>query len=91
MSFLGGMRSMSFGVMPSFKEFEKAFDDELRGGKYRIRAGASGSGGDYEGSYTARELYDLVNEIKDEGDFDDQNSGMNFASSIMYSLGFEWN
>jgi len=85
------MKTMSFGQMPSFDEFEEAFDRECRGQLYEIRAGQLAPEWFPEGDYTARELYALIKKMKDDfGDEEDDDSPALVASSIMETLGFEW-
>lgn len=78
---LGAIKSMTFGVMPTFATFQKAFNREVAGSYYTIRNDRNLSG-----DYTARELYNLVKEIKEDWD----GPGADTASAIMSTLGFEW-
>jgi hypothetical protein len=87
--------SMTHGEMPPKEQFEAAFREHVHGSRYTITSGASGSLDEYAGSYTADELYDLVESIRynwaeTEDSRDIDNCGASVASSIMQTLGFEW-
>jgi hypothetical protein len=84
---VNNMISMTFGNMPTFEQFEKQFDEVVSGNKYRIRNCKVHGNSDY----TCRELYDEVKAaVEGTWDTDNENSRINVASSIMYTLGFEW-
>lgn len=87
-------RVMTFGVMPTFDEFEESFDREVPEGDFGIRLGRS----DAEaaegtsigtGEYTAPELYKGVVELLEKWEDGDEEAG-SLASSIMGSLDYEW-
>jgi hypothetical protein len=82
------MISMTFGTMPTYEQFEAQFD-ELCPDTYRIRNCKVHGNADY----TCRELYAEVKKAVDDSenwDLDNENSPINVASSILYTLGFEW-
>lgn len=87
-------KSMTFGVMPPFKEFKKAFDEVIPDGEYEMRLGRT----DVEaaegtilgtGVYSAKDLYKGVQQLTEKFYDGDDNAG-SLASSIMETLGFEW-
>lgn len=78
----GPRRSMTYGVMPSRKEFAEHYDYYVGEGRYRIRNDRLV--GDVD--LTERELYDLVKRFGQSAK-EDKSS---LASSIMTTLGFEW-
>lgn len=87
------MTSLTYGVLPEFGEFEKAFDVVVTTGRYRIclsscdsRAMDKYSLGD--GSYTCEELYKCVQAITQDKDATDE--ALDVVSSILTTLGFEW-
>ena len=62
------MQTMTYGIMPAFDDFEKAFDRECPRGSYAIRLNSSDSRacdpfklGD--GDWNARELYDACVQV----------------------------
>jgi hypothetical protein len=84
--FGGRMKSMTYGVMPSWTEFEAAFDREVPGGTYRIRNDKGGADGDY----TARKLYELVKAQARDHELGLDDEAGDFASAVLETLGFEW-
>lgn len=97
-------RSMTYGQMPDWEEWDRAFDREIERGRYNIRLGASDSRaadgtpiGD--GDYSSKDLYNGVTALvrkwqggKGSGRFTrkQRDAAGEFASSIMETLGFEW-
>jgi hypothetical protein len=87
--------STTYGVMPSKKVFEDHFEKELGDdGLYRIRLSGSDSRaadgtiiGD--GQYDDDELYKGVKQLVKKFERGDDAAG-DLASSILYTLGFEW-
>ncbi len=81
-----GMRSMTYGILPSRADFDAAFERECPDGTYSIRNDKGGADGDY----TASKLWALVKEsaelLNDDGD---EEAG-DFASAVLSTLGFEW-
>lgn len=76
------MKSMTFGVVPSKKEFRSAYERELGSREYRIKnckiVGNT--------SYDCEELYNLIKALSNSGEEEKEM----LASSIMFTLGFEW-
>jgi hypothetical protein len=88
-----GRRTLTFGVMPSFKEFSAAFDAQVgRGERFVIRAPRVHRAGRsyYAGEYDVVDLYALVKSIKDDFSEPEDLSGASVASAIIGVLGFEW-
>jgi len=98
-------QSMTYGTMPTFEEFEAAFDAECPRGTYSIRLGASDSRtvdgfrlGD--GEWRAKELYEACCEIaafdaednngEYRGSWEQKDAALDLVASIMDTLGFEW-
>lgn len=83
------MKRMNYGTVPSYHEFEKAFDAAIpRGRGYRIRVNSSLAPRwekNLDGDYTVGELYGLVKRLA-------KGSGPQemFAGDILYTLEFEW-
>lgn len=76
------MKSMTFGVVPSKKEFRAAYEREVHYGKYTIRnCKIVGNA-----SYDCDELYRLVKALAKSKHEEKEL----LASSIMFTLGFEW-
>jgi hypothetical protein len=76
---------MTYGVLPTEEEFEKAFFDEVESGIYRIKSGLTPLPGDADGEHTMSELWELVKRLA-EGSEEEQS----LASDILSTLGFEW-
>ena len=81
----GTRQSMSWGVFPSRKDFNRAFDEEVPGLRYRIRNDSIVGDDDF----TASELWALCRKLKRRADRGNDAAG-DLASAIMESLGFEW-
>ncbi len=78
----GYYKSMSYGNLPTKKEFEKAFEEQVNGIYYRIRNDK------YIGTIdlTESELWThLKRAIKINRDI-----GLDWASTVLDTLGFEW-
>lgn len=91
-----GLTSMTFGVVPEFKDFQKNFKKSVKGNKtYNFDLKGEDArtmekiGIDSYGDWTDRELYDIVKKLKKAWDKGDDNAG-NLASAIMDTLDFEW-
>lgn len=87
-------RVMTFGVMPTFDEFEEAFDREVPEGEFGIKLGRSDAEAAEgtsigSGEYTAPELYQGVVELLEKWEDGNEEAG-SIASSIMSSLDYEW-
>lgn len=88
------MKSMTYGTMPTFEEFEAAFDEKCVGFGYHVTLGRTDSVavegyklGD--GYWKAQELYDACKQIVDEWS-EETEAAMSLVSSIMETLLFEW-
>lgn len=99
-------QSMTYGTMPTFGDFETAFDAECPRGTYAITLGSSDSRamdgfklGD--GEWSTRPLYDACQEIVNASQvapigahqsryYEKFDAAMDLVSSIMGTLGFEW-
>lgn len=79
-------RSMTYGVMPEFEEFEAAFNEAVEGGTFSIRSGLTRLA--LHGEWECRPLYDKVKSCAD--DPDTAESVLDECSSVMCILGFEW-
>lgn len=79
------MRSMTYGKLPSQAEFDAAFDDKVDGCKYRIRNDKRV--GDWDA--TQGELWAEVYKATREWEEGDDAAG-DWASCVLYTLGFEW-
>lgn len=78
----GYYKSMTYGKLPTFKEFEKAFDEQVDGLTYRIRNDKMMGNADL----TVKELwYYLRLAVRDGSDKE-----LDWASAILDTLGFEW-
>lgn len=76
------MKSMTFGVLPSKKDFRAAYERELGSKEYRItNCKIVGNA-----SYDCEELYSLVKAFAKSKREDRQM----LASAILFTLGFEW-
>lgn len=90
------MTSLTYGTIPSKDEFYEAFDRKVEGLRYPIKLSSSdaratedvpGFGDD---EYTASELYRAVENLtKAWSDMGNDEAG-DIASSILFTLGFEW-
>lgn len=78
----GPMHSMTFGVMPSRKDFARHFDFYVPMGVYRIRNDRLVGDADL----TERETYDLVKRFSKSP----KEEKWSLASAIMQTLGYEW-
>ncbi len=94
-------QSMTYGVMPTFEDFERAFNEECPRGRYSIVLGSSDNRaadgfrlGD--GEWTATDLYSACVEIADvwhaERCTDETvtDVALGLVCSILDTLGFEW-
>jgi len=82
---------LTFGKIPAWKEFEAAFDDRVEGNGYNIKLSSSDSKAAEgtsigDGRLKAPALYKGIKELIAKGDEDADD----LASSILYTLGFEW-
>jgi hypothetical protein len=85
------MKSMTFGVMPTFEEFETAFQASCPQGVYRLKHGVPKNKPIEEGEYSVSQLWDQINIlVTPPWDLEKDNSAINWASTIMHTLGFEW-
>jgi len=76
------MKSMTFGKMPSKKEFCAAYERELGNSEYNIKnCKIVGNA-----SYDCEELYNLIKALNNSGEEEKEL----LASGIMFTLGFEW-
>lgn len=91
----GKITSMTFGVMPEFRDFQKNFKKsvgnklypwELKGEDARA---VQKIGVDSYGEFTDKELYDIVKKLNKQYDKGDDDAG-SLASAIMSTLDFEW-
>lgn len=87
------MRSMTYGTLPSRREFVRAFDREVPSGIYYI-SGRPAERDDVAGEYSCSQLWHLVvdltrawNEAQDETEA--ERAGQ-WASNILGTFGFEW-
>jgi hypothetical protein len=78
------MVSMTYGVMPPREDFDAAFDREVPN---RFRFGNDPRVGNCE--LTADELWSELESAKGEHDDGDDEAG-DWASCVLYTLGFEW-
>jgi len=86
--------ALTYGKMPTKKQFEASFERLVPDGQYEIRlsladleAAESTIIGD--GLYDADELYKGVRQLTKKWDRGDEAAG-DLASSILYTLEFEW-
>ena len=80
-------RVLTYGVLPPEEEFLVAFRKEVPDGEYLIR----GPRGDVvfpipDGEYSASDIWNFLTEAVE---FDDQKK-LEFAGSLLSTLGFEW-
>ena len=100
-----GAISLSFGVMPSWKEFAEAFAEHCPDGFYNITTGVGGESGLQRAMEAAGVSGDMLGyrdsktftarELYDvlmhlKEDWEDKEGGAGLASSIMDTLGYEW-
>jgi hypothetical protein len=81
----GIRESMTYGVLPSQESFDHAFDEEVPKGKYNV-------GNDPilgTDSFNASELWKVLEVLTEQFHEGDDQAG-DTASSILYTLGFEW-
>lgn len=95
--------TMNFGTLPTFAEFEEAFDREVPSGEYRITMGRSDADA-FEGfrlgtdSYRCSELWAGIVEVAEyvgrdypeDEDTARDDTMMSFVSGILETLGWEW-
>jgi hypothetical protein len=79
-------QQLTYGVLPSYEDFEEAFDAEVPNSTYQIRNDRGGADGDY----TARQLYSLVKEQTELFNEDGDDEAGDFASAVLSTLGYEW-
>jgi hypothetical protein len=97
------VKTLTYGTLPGFKAFEIAFYKEasVPQGMYRILLSSSDAatfkavGLGCATLYDCESLYDLVRDLRDAWDSDVRGDDVadaagSFASSIMFTLGFEW-
>lgn len=90
------MKSMTYGVMPTKKEFAahwKGHMDSGEGYPYTLRgsdaATAYAARVPTSGEFSEKQLYAIIKKLRDRSYKGDENAG-SIASSILYNLGFEW-
>lgn len=79
------MKSMTYGRLPSQAEFNKAYDENLEGGKYRFGNDARMGNAKLDASQLWKELKKATTEWEDGDD-----EAGEWASSVLITLGFEW-
>ena len=89
--FKSAMRqSMSYGTLPEKAVFEQAFAEECPDGVYQIRncreLDAVYDGGNVD--FDCEKLWAFLESACEAGE--DNHDGYDVASSILYTLGFEW-
>lgn len=88
---------MTYGTMPSKRQFDRAFRKEVPDGFYKMHLkgadfrAADGTTFDHEGVeyYDSEDLYDGVTELVAKWNDGSEQAG-DLASSILLTLGFEW-
>lgn len=80
------MKSLNYGTVPMRHEFEKAFKHHVSGSAFHIRNDKRGR----NGAYTPHTLYALVETETKRFERNSDNEAGDFASCVLYSLGFEW-
>jgi len=91
------MNSMTYGTLPSRREFVRQFDLNVPDGIYRIRppkvrpalVGVVRPHDDISGDYKCSELWQLVKDLTREWQNGSDEAG-DWASDILGTLGFEW-
>jgi hypothetical protein len=95
------MKTLTYGVMPSFAEFEKAFDAAMREeglphyGPYSYRLKGkdadvmSALGRFVQNEATCTELFRTVCALCEAFKYGNDDAG-DLAASFLYTLGFEW-
>lgn len=88
------MKSMTYGVLPSWREFEKAFKKEVPEGQYPMTLRGEDSKAARgtvlgDGTFDAKELYKGVKQLTAKYERGDDDAG-SLASAILDTLGFEW-
>ncbi len=94
------MIPMTFGDIPSEDLFHALYQAYLGEDYYEIGHGTSIKNGEDHpfvmgGSFTATSLYQCICKAvemfhQDKSNMDDENSAINIASSVLYTLRFEW-
>lgn len=84
------MKSMTYGTMPAFSDFEKAYESHVGSGTYEIRncreLEAVYNGGNVD--FDLEGLWEFLSECCIVGF--DNHEALDIASCIMTTLGFEW-
>jgi len=82
------MKSYTFGNLPSFEEFDKEFTRLCGYKNYTISNHA------FSGEYDAHELYNLLKMLVNKSQvmeiFSKSDDSLDFVSSVLFTLGFEW-
>ena len=86
--------SMTYGVIPKWKDFEKKFKKYVGKSYNYVLKGTDAStakkvGIPVRGDFSAKELYDIVMKLTDAWENGDDNAG-DLASGILTTLEFEW-
>ncbi len=89
------MQTSSWGILPSRAEFDALFEAEMGDARYEIRHGSPGPlWRPRAGLYSRSELWELLQRLMQaEADMDwegKEDTPGNWASSILYTLGWEW-
>lgn len=95
------MKTLTYGHLPSYEEFKAAFERECPDSTYAISHGSKGP--DWrppEGSFRVHELFhdvERLTKLEESGEVEtermregQEDSPGSWASSILYTLGFEW-
>lgn len=89
------MISLTYGHLPNFSDFDRAFRKEVYNNTYSYNLKGSDSkvaekvGIPGSGSFTSRELYDTLKKLIKAWDRGNEEAG-DITASFLYTLGFEW-
>lgn len=89
------MNSMNYGQLPSFNDFKKAFKKEVDDDEYNYNLKGSDASTANKvkiptsGDFDVKELYSIVKKLVAAYDNGNDDAG-DLASSILYTLNFEW-
>lgn len=81
------MLSMTYGVMPTRKDFDQAWDNSIAGESLTFNFRNDSRLGD--NNLTNNELWLELNSARAEYEKGDEKSG-EWCSAVLYILGFEW-
>lgn len=82
--------TMTYGQLPSLEQFEQAFDAGEAEGPFRFRNDKRVGNADFNCSELYKEVQAATKEHHEASDRKTRDDAGEWASAVLYHLGFEW-